>query len=101
METAVEAIEEAEGGKAAPEHVKFLSLSYKGLVQPAVVREREKGDRRKEVCHLRTWEEGRKKISLAVVVSTCGIISSLSAWERKEGERRRPSIWSALPTSAF
>ena len=45
MDTAVDAVEKMEGGKAVSEKVKVLNLSYKGMVQPAVVRQRGKGDK--------------------------------------------------------
>ena len=45
VDTAVDAVEKMEGGKAVPEKVKVLNLSYKGMVQPAVVRQRKKGDK--------------------------------------------------------
>ena len=48
METAVEAVEEREGGKTTPDKVKLLNMAYKGMVQPSVVRRREKKDQDEE-----------------------------------------------------
>ena len=39
VDTALEAVETQEGAKIAPGKVKFLSMPYKGVVQPAIVRE--------------------------------------------------------------
>ena len=45
VDTAVDAVEKMEGGTAVPEKVKVLNLSYKGMVQPAVVRQKGKRDK--------------------------------------------------------
>ena len=45
VDTAVDAVEKMEGGMAVPEKVKVLNLSYKGMAQPAVVRQRKRGDK--------------------------------------------------------
>ena len=45
----MEAVEEREGGKVGPDKVKFLGMSYKGVVQPAVVREMGKMEKEERV----------------------------------------------------
>ena len=59
METAVEAVEEREGGKTTPDKVKLLNMAYKGMVQPSVVRRREKKEEEKEEEKGKVYESWR------------------------------------------